>query len=124
MVVPRVPGAPAVLDAPDDFRCWIQSGDLDPWSINEQRRRLSANRSGIEVFEVSAPINSPKLHVAIDRIHSISLGGSPSHPTNGGHLRKTADCPSYPPAVSGVSRGRWTMSSWASESLITTTSRR
>ena len=74
MVVPRVPGALAVLDAPDDFRCWIQLGDLYSWSINEQRRRLSGNRSGIEVFEVSAPINSPKLHVAIDR-HSLYLLG-------------------------------------------------
>jgi hypothetical protein len=74
MAVPRVPGGLALLDAPDDFRCWIQLGDLYSWSIKEQRRRLSSNRTGIEVFEVSAPIDGPKLHVALDR-HSLYLLG-------------------------------------------------
>jgi hypothetical protein len=74
MVVPRVPGALALLDAPDDFRCWVQLGDLYSWSIKEQRRRLESTRTGIEVFEVSAPINSPKLHVAIDRRSLYVLG--------------------------------------------------
>jgi hypothetical protein len=74
MAVPRVPGALALLDAPDDFRCWVQLGDLYSWSIKEQRRRLQSNRAGIEVFEVSAPINGPKLHVAIDRRSLYLLG--------------------------------------------------
>ena len=64
----------ALLDAPSDFRCWVQLSDLYSWSINEQRRRLSTNRSGIEVFEVSAPITGPKLHVAIDRRSLYLLG--------------------------------------------------
>jgi hypothetical protein len=74
MAVPRVPGTLALLDAPDDFRCWVQLGDLYSRSIKEQRRRLESNRSGTEVFEVSAPINSPKLLVAIDRRSLYVLG--------------------------------------------------
>src|ERR1700722_12266093 len=74
MAVPRVPGGLALLAAPDDFRSWVQLSDLYSWSIREQRRRLSTNGTGIEVFEVSAPIDGPKPQVALDRRSLYLLG--------------------------------------------------
>ncbi|CAA9214833.1 MAG: hypothetical protein AVDCRST_MAG08-345 [uncultured Acetobacteraceae bacterium] len=58
----------ALLHQPGDLRSFIQlSRYLYPFCIKELRRRLENDRSGVEVVEVWAPVDAPRIAVALDR---------------------------------------------------------
>lgn len=71
----RVSGNIALANAPSHGGAWLQlSIYLFPWSLAETRRRLSGAREGVEVVEISAPIDAPRLLVALDRRSLYLLG--------------------------------------------------
>jgi Ribosome inactivating protein len=71
----QVSGNIALLMLPDDGRLHIQlSRYFYASTLAKLRRAVEANRSGVIVFELAAPINAPVIHVAMDRRSSYVHG--------------------------------------------------
>lgn len=95
-----VSGNIALLHQPGDFRAWIQlSRYLYPFTIKEMRYRFGLRREGVEVVEVWAPIEAPRIAIAIDR-RSLYLFGVRGLPDGKWYCfadyRRPADPPGAP----------------------------
>lgn len=65
----------ALLALPDDQRLHVQlSMYFYASTLAKLRRHTQANRSGLAIFEVAAPINAPLVQVAMDRQSTYVLG--------------------------------------------------
>jgi hypothetical protein len=74
----QVSGNLAVLNLPGDQRLHVQlSTYFYASTLARLRRDILANRSGIVTFELTAPINAPLIHVAMDRRSTWVLGFRP-----------------------------------------------
>ncbi|WP_198376525.1 ribosome-inactivating family protein [Neoroseomonas rubea] len=89
----------ALLHQPDDFRAWVQlSPYLYPFTLKEMRYRLSLDRTGFEVIEVWAPIDAPRIALAIDR-RSLYLFGLRALPHGKWYVFKDYARPGNPPGA-------------------------
>src|SRR4051812_33296780 len=71
----QVSGNVALLALPDDQRLHVQlSAYFYASTLVRLRREISGSRTGLAVFEVAAPINSPLIQVAMDRRSTYVLG--------------------------------------------------
>lgn len=89
----------ALLHQPDDFRSWVQlSPYLYPFCLREMRYRIGLQRQGVEVIEVWAPINAPRIAVAIDR-RSLYLFGIRALPGGAWYCFRDYARPADPPGA-------------------------
>lgn len=89
----------ALLNQPDDMRSWVQlSPYLYPFSMKEMRYRIGLQRQGVEVIEVWAPINAPRIAIAIDR-RSLYLFGVRALPDGAWYCFRDYARPADPPGA-------------------------
>lgn len=89
----------ALLNQPGDFRSWVQlSRYLYPFTMNELRYRIGLARQGVEVVEVWAPIDAPRIAVAIDRA-SLYLFGLRALPDGPWYVFRDYRRPADPPGA-------------------------
>ena len=89
----------ALLHQPGDFRSWVQlSPYLYPFCLRELRYRIGLARQGIEVIEVWAPIDAPRIAVAIDR-RSLYMFGLRALPGGPWIVFRDYDRPADPPGA-------------------------
>lgn len=89
----------ALLNQPGDFRSWVQlSPYLYPFCLRELRYRIGLARDGVEVIEVWAPINAPRIAVAIDR-RSLYLFGLRALPDGPWYCFRDYARPADPPGA-------------------------
>lgn len=89
----------ALLHQPDDLRSWVQlSPYLYPFCMKEMRYRIGLQRQGVEVIEVWAPINAPRIAVAIDR-RSVYLFGLRALPDGAWYCFRDYARPADPPGA-------------------------
>ncbi|MBW6399652.1 ribosome-inactivating family protein [Roseomonas sp. HJA6] len=89
----------ALLHQPDDLRSWVQlSPYLYPFCMREMRYRIGLQRQGVEVIEVWAPINAPRVAIAIDR-RSLYLFGLRALPEGPWYCFRDYARPADPPGA-------------------------
>jgi len=89
----------ALLHQPDDLRSWVQlSPYLYPFCLREMRYRIGLQRQGVEVIEVWAPINAPRVAIAIDR-RSLYLFGLRALPEGPWYCFRNYARPADPPGA-------------------------
>jgi len=89
----------ALLHQPDDLRSWVQlSPYLYPFCLKEMRYRIGLQREGVEVIEVWAPINAPRIAIAIDR-RSLYLFGLRALPDGPWYCFRDYRRPADPPGA-------------------------
>jgi hypothetical protein len=89
----------ALLHQPDDFRSWVQlSRYLYPFTMRELRYRLGLARQGVEVVEVWAPIDAPRIAIALDR-RSLYLFGLRALPDGPWYVFRDYRRPADPPGA-------------------------
>ena len=92
----------ALLALPDDQRLHVQ---LSPYfyvsTLAKLRNDIGGHRTGIVVFELTAPINAPLIHVAMDRCSAYVLGFRPAAGSHWWAFRETGKpLPTLPGAAS------------------------
>ncbi len=97
---------------PGDLRPCVQlSPYLYPFSTREMRYRLGLQRQGVEVIEVWAPINAPRIAIAIDRRSACRATTTATWPGSGFAASRPTAAAAAPYTVTVDPSGNLTFSS-------------